>query len=243
MKTLTLLFLVACASAFAQTNFGTITFTNKDGIIISNAEVVRVEVNKLIWRLGAGGGSIKLTDLPNDVRARFGYDAARASQQDVVEREKRERLAKQDAAAAAKMRAVQAEQAAFKKRADEFFSSQEMIQGEVTQRHEKGITVLVTKPWEQRIEIWEGWATNCAVGQYVQLFGYKPKRAYVKLLNGAEEGRIGYSTTLPQEFQNDPRAIFPKAGKETEEWEARKRRDQAAVEEARQAQKRREQSK
>jgi len=53
----------------------TITFTNKSGLVIRDAEVVRInEGVSLVWRDAGGGGVVKLFDLPPDLRARFGYD-------------------------------------------------------------------------------------------------------------------------------------------------------------------------
>jgi TPR repeat protein len=75
MKTFTLAFLAACAPVLAQTNYGTITFTNKSGDVISNAVVTKVEAGKLTYRysLGVGGGVVRLADLPEGLQARFGY--------------------------------------------------------------------------------------------------------------------------------------------------------------------------
>src|ERR1017187_3008691 len=75
MRTLALAFLAACAPVLAQTDYGTITFTNKSGDVISNAVVTKVEASKLIYRYsaGVGGGVVPLADLPEGLRARFGY--------------------------------------------------------------------------------------------------------------------------------------------------------------------------
>jgi len=43
----------------------TITYTNSDGDIVSNAVVVRViDGSYLVWRNGASGGKVKLSELP-----------------------------------------------------------------------------------------------------------------------------------------------------------------------------------
>lgn len=90
IRTYTLLvtFLITCAPAFAQTNWGTITFTNKSGDVISNAVVTKVEANKLTYRLsvGAGGGVARLADLPEGLRARFGFSPDRADNAVAVQR-------------------------------------------------------------------------------------------------------------------------------------------------------------
>jgi hypothetical protein len=57
----------------------TISFVTPSGEVIHNAEVVRViDGVSLIWRSGpTSGGLIRLADLPEDLRARFGYDPAK----------------------------------------------------------------------------------------------------------------------------------------------------------------------
>lgn len=57
----------------------TISFISNSGELITNAEVVRViDGVNLIWRTGpTRGGMIKLADLPEKLRVRFGYDAAK----------------------------------------------------------------------------------------------------------------------------------------------------------------------
>ncbi len=75
MRTFALAFLAAYAPVLAQTNYGTITFTNKSGDVISNAVVTMVEASNLTYRysVGVGGGVVPLADLPEGLRARFGY--------------------------------------------------------------------------------------------------------------------------------------------------------------------------
>jgi hypothetical protein len=74
LRTLTLAFLAVCAPVVAQTNYGTIAFTNKSGDVISNAVVTKVEGGRLTYRysVGVGGGLVPLADLPEALRARFG---------------------------------------------------------------------------------------------------------------------------------------------------------------------------
>ena len=78
MKIFTLLFLTACASAFAQTDWGTITLVNSAGVTITNARVLKVDSGKLMYVSDNGGGTVAIADLPPDVQKRFGY----SSQQD-----------------------------------------------------------------------------------------------------------------------------------------------------------------
>lgn len=57
-----------------------ITFTDSNGTTVTNATVVRVvDAAYLIWRIGAQSGMLRLTELPEDLRTRFGYDASRAA--------------------------------------------------------------------------------------------------------------------------------------------------------------------
>ena len=61
--------------------------------MITDAEVKPyVPGVSLIWHgEGAGGGVVKLADLPENLRARFGYDPAKAAAADAREQEKRTR--------------------------------------------------------------------------------------------------------------------------------------------------------
>jgi TPR repeat protein len=87
-KTLGFAFLAACAPVLAQTNYGTITFTNKSGDVISNAVVTKAEASKLTYRysVGVGGGVVPLVDLPEGLRARFGYSPDSADNAAVLQR-------------------------------------------------------------------------------------------------------------------------------------------------------------
>jgi hypothetical protein len=68
----------------------TISFTTEDGQFIEDAEVVRVnEGVSVIWRKGASGGTIKMANLPETMRRRFGYDPSKAAYAEEVERARR----------------------------------------------------------------------------------------------------------------------------------------------------------
>jgi hypothetical protein len=63
----------------ARTQPETIT-VNAFGQTFSNAVVVRVvDGAYLIWQSGMSGGTVKLSELPENVRSRFGYDGTKAS--------------------------------------------------------------------------------------------------------------------------------------------------------------------
>jgi hypothetical protein len=69
-----------------------ITFTNKSGQLISEAEVVSPNDGvSLVWKKdgGAIGGVVRLADLPEDLRARFGYDPAKNAAADELGRQRR----------------------------------------------------------------------------------------------------------------------------------------------------------
>jgi hypothetical protein len=70
----------------------TITFTNKSGMLITDAEVVRTNDGvSLVWEKdgGASGGVVRLEDLPPALRDRFGYDPAKTAAADELERQRR----------------------------------------------------------------------------------------------------------------------------------------------------------
>jgi hypothetical protein len=70
----------------------TITFMTKSGSVIRNALVVRTnEGVSLVWRDGASGGVVKLADLPEDLRAEFGYDPEKTRAADAAETARKER--------------------------------------------------------------------------------------------------------------------------------------------------------
>ena len=69
----------------------TISFTTPDGRVITDAEVVSVtEGVSVTWRKGASGGVVKLANLPEDLRRRFGYDPAKAAYADEAEKAKKQ---------------------------------------------------------------------------------------------------------------------------------------------------------
>ncbi len=69
-----------------------VTFTNRSGMVVSNAQVVRViDGVSLIWRDGASGGVVKLADLPPDLQQLYGYDAAKTAAADAADKDKKAR--------------------------------------------------------------------------------------------------------------------------------------------------------
>ena len=81
--------------ASAQTNTNSapifISFTNTLGVYITNAEVVSLSPNKLIYRIdgGLGGGTIRLEKLPPGLQAKFHYDPDEANKADQMENDRK----------------------------------------------------------------------------------------------------------------------------------------------------------
>ena len=128
--------LMVCGTMSAQTNM--ITFTNRSHEVISNAIVLRCDGVKLVYRTeGAGGGSVKLAELPRDLQVRFGYDPDRSA---AAERKDSERLAadrKVTQALSTRQAALQAKQ----KRRAEVSKSETMVFGRVIQCLDNGLLV------------------------------------------------------------------------------------------------------
>ena len=88
----------------------TITFINSSGVVIKNAEIVRViDGVSLIWRNGpTSGGMVRLADLPENLRVRFGYDEAKTKAADELAKADKAALQQQIQAAAEAAQAVSA---------------------------------------------------------------------------------------------------------------------------------------
>jgi hypothetical protein len=87
----------------------TFSFTTKSGLAISNALVKPYKPGvSLIWHDRTGAGVVQLADLPEDLRARFGYDPAAAAGANAREQERTAREAQQ---AQAEIQAAKAAQA------------------------------------------------------------------------------------------------------------------------------------
>jgi len=95
MKTASILLLISIGIALAQTNTNSapifISFTNTLGEYITNAEVVSLSPNKLIYRADGGlrGGTIRLDKLSPDLQATFHYDPDEANKADQIENDKK----------------------------------------------------------------------------------------------------------------------------------------------------------
>ncbi len=90
MKTALSILLLSLLAAGAQTNI-VISFTNSSGIFITNATVVKLMPNKLIYRTDAGGGVARLDTLPGDVQAKLGYDPVRSEAADIADNSKKQK--------------------------------------------------------------------------------------------------------------------------------------------------------
>jgi hypothetical protein len=81
MKTIVVFLLMACACVSnAQPTNAFITFTNSAGTVLTNARVVKVEPDGLIYMApdGIGGGKVKFSTLPEPIQKQFNYDPAKA---------------------------------------------------------------------------------------------------------------------------------------------------------------------
>jgi S1-C subfamily serine protease len=78
-----ILLLAGSVCAVAQTNL--VTFTNRQGAVYENVRIVRTTGDALIYRdaQGAGGGSVKLLDLPDDFLRSLGRDSAQVTKDDL----------------------------------------------------------------------------------------------------------------------------------------------------------------
>lgn len=75
-----------------------ITITTSFGETVTNAEVVHVNDGvSLVWRRGTSGGVVKLADLPEELRTRFGYDASKAAAAEAAEMRRRAQQSEREA--------------------------------------------------------------------------------------------------------------------------------------------------
>jgi hypothetical protein len=70
-------FLCVAVSAIAETN--TLTFTNKAGGVIKDAPIISFNAKDVFYRIGSGGGTVHLADLPADLQKRFNYNRTNAA--------------------------------------------------------------------------------------------------------------------------------------------------------------------
>ncbi|MGB7749394.1 MAG: hypothetical protein WBN75_19140 [Verrucomicrobiia bacterium] len=95
MKTLITLLLASVGIASAQTNTNSapifISFTNTVGEYITNAQVVSLAPNKLVYRAadGLGGGTIRLEKLPPELQAKLNYDPDEANKADQIDNDRK----------------------------------------------------------------------------------------------------------------------------------------------------------
>jgi hypothetical protein len=100
MKTFALLFIFTAATATAQTNHGSVRFTNIYGSVVAG-EVLRVDATKFqIKQAGGIIAPIKFSEVPTNIQVQLGYDAAAAAALAKEEAEQRIVRAKREAEAA-----------------------------------------------------------------------------------------------------------------------------------------------
>jgi hypothetical protein len=99
--------LLVTASVMAQTNI--ITFTSHSGVVVSNAEAVKISESKILYRSPAAQGVVFLKDLPPEIQSKFNYDPDKAAAAEKAKTEERAREAQTRAAAQAYFIKEQAE--------------------------------------------------------------------------------------------------------------------------------------
>ena len=111
MKIAVFVTLLSVTSASSQTNLGTITFTNKGGVVLSNVTVTKTDGVRLTYAVpaGVGGGVVQLADLPGEMQKRFGYDPeksvlAAAKEAGIRQRDRQQQIAVAEAEADKKLR-------------------------------------------------------------------------------------------------------------------------------------------
>ncbi len=131
-----LLILFTCGWCFAQTEL--ITFTNKNGSVIKDAKVVKVNPNGLILSYPGGGGSVAFVDLPEEVQKRFGFTPQNAAEFEAALRSKKatEDRALEERANARLQAKLAAEQAA------RDLKSAMVIEGKVSKKLDAGVLVF-----------------------------------------------------------------------------------------------------
>jgi hypothetical protein len=68
-----------CFSRRCLSETNSITFTNKSGLIISNAAVLSFNAIDVFYEVTGGGARVHLADLPPTLQQQFGYDPHKAS--------------------------------------------------------------------------------------------------------------------------------------------------------------------
>jgi hypothetical protein len=140
MKIQTLCMVVAAgllAGSSSGADFGTITFTNQAGRVITNAVVVKHEGYRLLWRQGASGGSVRLADLPEELQRRFAFNPERAALME-AKKEELETLRRVDNALAQEEAEIRAR---LKKAAAQLEASRRRINGKVIQVLDNAVLV------------------------------------------------------------------------------------------------------
>lgn len=140
MKSFLLVVAVVVSTSAADDFPSTLSFTNKQGLAIQNAQVVRVRTNDVIFRLpgdSGGIGAVKLGDLPLDLARKFGYDPELLKKR---EAEAEERAA-QDAPLNAAAAQINRERQQIQLLRANAFSGRMYIEGVVLQKLEQGLLI------------------------------------------------------------------------------------------------------
>ena len=135
MKSIAILFLCLVTRIQAQTNF--ITFTNKSGEAVINAEVLTFNAIDVFYKTPSGGDRVHLADLPSDIQFRFGYDRIESESAAKAEEARKKQLAIDESnfeIAANQLRADQESRRLLEK-------TKMCVEGRIIQRLETGLLV------------------------------------------------------------------------------------------------------
>lgn len=137
MKALSLLLASFPLLAAPTNEWGTLTFTNNSGMVVTNALVTSVHPDRVVFRTERGGGTARLADLPQELQTRFGYDPGLAKSLEAARKAESEAYKVKAAAQAAIIQKQVAEQNARFKQDQEKVA----IYGRVIQKHQDGLRI------------------------------------------------------------------------------------------------------
>ncbi len=200
----------------ADTN--TISFTNKQGILLSNAVVVKVEPDGLLYNFQdmVGGGKAKFVDLPESIRTKYGYDPKAAAEFE------KKKLAAEQAYRGRQALLLQQQKEAERQKLLLDWDRNEYkplaVRGTITQKHDGMVFIdLLEKPSDPLAEAGRinGFRVikrtvvlrdhpnydEINVGEGIKVTCYKPEALYVTNLVGDRIVFDSYTTKLPAHLQ------------------------------------------
>lgn len=115
---------------------------------------------------------------------------------------------------------------AIEREREQFFATQCLIIGKVTQKHRSGRITVMSQPGNGKYpeaprfytEVRDVDTSAVHVGDWVKFFGYEGRYVTVELLNGEEEKRVSLSIAVPEKFKDDTRTKLPETESEIRQW-------------------------